>query len=490
MKVFILTEGGKRIGFGHIARCIALAEAFGTKGIKPCFIVAGDNSVKEFLRGKENIIFNWPDKQNKLLRYISGADVVIIDSYLAKSALYKKIADCVRLGVYLDDNNRIIYPKGIIINGAIYAKKLSYPKAAGRIYLLGPKFLALRKAFWNLLRGKTRKQIKSVMITFGGSDLQNMTPRVLDILTDGFPHFTKKVVIGQGFNNLRQIIKAADRNTQLIYYSNVAKMIKAMRSCDIVISAAGQTLYELARVGVAALVVIIAKNQLNNAIAWQDSGFTDTLGWWKDKNIASKIAESIKNLRKEDIRMKRSLAGRRLIDGRGAVRISNFIESSLKKYDVGLTGINLREAKIGDCRDIWLWRNSLPARRASFNVKKISFSRHKQWFRSKLAGKHVKIYIAQKNSKKIGVIRFGPKGGQIYVNVNLNPVFLGKGFGNKIIKFGTKKFMSEAQNTAKIIAEIKGDNIISQKAFAKAGYKHTGNGIKRIIYTMERRDVR
>ena len=35
MKVFILTEGGKDIGFGHITRCISLSEAFEEKGIYP-----------------------------------------------------------------------------------------------------------------------------------------------------------------------------------------------------------------------------------------------------------------------------------------------------------------------------------------------------------------------------------------------------------------------------------------------------------------------
>ena len=39
MKVFIITEGGKNIGFGHITRCLSLYQAFEEKGILPKFII-------------------------------------------------------------------------------------------------------------------------------------------------------------------------------------------------------------------------------------------------------------------------------------------------------------------------------------------------------------------------------------------------------------------------------------------------------------------
>ena len=50
MKVFIVTEGGSKIGFGHVTRCISLSEAFEEKGIFPEFIVNGDDTVLNFLK--------------------------------------------------------------------------------------------------------------------------------------------------------------------------------------------------------------------------------------------------------------------------------------------------------------------------------------------------------------------------------------------------------------------------------------------------------
>ena len=50
MKVFIITEGGKNIGFGHITRCLSLYQAFEERGNKPKFIINGDNDIEYLLK--------------------------------------------------------------------------------------------------------------------------------------------------------------------------------------------------------------------------------------------------------------------------------------------------------------------------------------------------------------------------------------------------------------------------------------------------------
>ena len=92
MKVIILTEGGKNIGFGHITRCSALYQAFEEKGIIPEFIVNGDDSILDLLSDKRHQIFNWIEKKEYLFDYIKNADIVIIDSYLAEKDIYERIS--------------------------------------------------------------------------------------------------------------------------------------------------------------------------------------------------------------------------------------------------------------------------------------------------------------------------------------------------------------------------------------------------------------
>ena len=102
------------------------------------------------------------------------------------------------------------------------------------------------------------------MVTFGGDDAKNMTPKILAFLNDEYPNLIKNVIIGRAFQNIDDIKKYTDKNTNLIYYPDAEKMKEIMFESDIAISACGQTLNELASVGVPTIGVCTAGNQLGN----------------------------------------------------------------------------------------------------------------------------------------------------------------------------------------------------------------------------------
>ena len=128
MQVLIITEGSSDIGFGHITRCTSLYQAFEKKGIIPEFIINGDEIVNSLLNGKRCNLLDWLKNRKKLYSLVKGSNIVVIDSYLADSDFYDDISSIVKLSVYIDDNKRIDYPKGIVVNGTIFAEKMDYPK--------------------------------------------------------------------------------------------------------------------------------------------------------------------------------------------------------------------------------------------------------------------------------------------------------------------------------------------------------------------------
>ena len=205
MKVFIITEGGKNIGFGHITRCLSLYQTFEERGIKLKFIVNVDNDVEYLLKKVNYKIFNWLEEKNKLFGILKGADIVIIDSYLADISVYNTLSDLVKLPVYIDDNKRLDYPDGVVVNGNIHAKKINYPKKDGITYLLGTKYTPLRKEFWEVPEKKIREKIESIMVTFGGDDAKNITPKILAFLNEKYPNLFKNVIIGRAFQNIDEI---------------------------------------------------------------------------------------------------------------------------------------------------------------------------------------------------------------------------------------------------------------------------------------------
>ena len=134
-----------------------------------------------------------------------------------------------------------------------------------------------------------KNEIKTVLITLGGNDLRNLTPKILNLLKS--EPFTKKVIIGNSFDNLCEIEKFDD---DLIYAPNSKQMLEAMENVDLAISSAGQTLYELARVGVPTIAVGVVDNQINNIKNWQKQGFIEFAGFWNDDDLEENIITKLK----------------------------------------------------------------------------------------------------------------------------------------------------------------------------------------------------
>lgn len=329
MKVFIVTEGSKRIGFGHITRSLALYQAFEEKSAEPVFVVNGDDSIASLLNGKRLNIFNWIDNNAKLMDLLLSSDICIIDSYLAGIEVYQRISEAAKLPVYIDDNLRLEYPPGVILNPSVFGDKLDYPRSKKIIYLLGGQYVLLRKEFWRVAYRPVSMTIKSVMVTFGGDDIRNLTPGVLRLLTRCYPEVKKNIVVGNGFVNKQALDAIGDNKTKITYAPDAASMKNIMINSDLAISACGQTLYELARIGTPAIGVSVADNQMNNARALEAAGVIKYAGWWEDGNLISSIDSNLKMMRGRMIRSDMAQKGRDLVDGLGPKRVVSSLMNSL-----------------------------------------------------------------------------------------------------------------------------------------------------------------
>ena len=327
MKVSILTEGGGKIGYGHVTRCMSVCQAFEEIGV-PCeFVVNGDDSVRGLLAGKNCKMLNWLNDTRLLCELLGYTDILFIDSYLAGYRLYEKASLMVRTAVYFDDNIRMEYPRGIVLNGAIFAEQMPYPNREDIVYLLGTEFTPLRKDFWNVPERGAGEKIETVMITMGGADMNNFTPRLLRVLSEVCPRMHKKVIVTRSFGNTAEIEGCMDDYTDLVYCPNAAGMKQIMLESDIAITSCGQTLYELARMGVPAIGICVADNQLQNAEGWSRCGFLEYAGRYNDESIEQRIKDRLENLTDRAERERKAKTGRRMIDGRGCIRIIKAINA-------------------------------------------------------------------------------------------------------------------------------------------------------------------
>ncbi|MFZ5998503.1 MAG: PseG/SpsG family protein [Nitrospirota bacterium] len=321
MRVYILTEGGIERGLGHVTRCTSLCQAFREQGIKPEFIVNGDECIKHLQPCGSLRFRDWLTHREDVYSLFKGADIVIVDSYLADADLYYKVSELAKVSVYLDDYKRLAYPKGIVLNGSINAVELRYPERREITYLLGSKYIPLRKEFWDIPEKAVGQHIERILITFGGDDRRNMTPKVLRFLNEQYPEALKTVVIGSGFRNLEEIEHLQNDRVELVYSPDAEEMKTVMCASDIALSGGGQTLAELARVGVPTIAIAVADNQVNNIRGWQKAGSIEYAGWWEDKDVLENVKNSLELLRDGIIRRTISMRGRCVVDGQGARRI-------------------------------------------------------------------------------------------------------------------------------------------------------------------------
>lgn len=467
MKVFIITEGSRDIGFGHITRCTSLYQAFEEKGVLPIFLIHGDETLKDLLNNKNHDIFNWTIEEEKLLTFIEYADVVIIDSYLADYELYKKVSNLVKVPVYIDDNKRIDYPRGIVVNGTVYADELNYPEKQDVTYLLGSQYTPIRKKFWDVTDKEIKENVKTIMVTFGGDDARNMTPSILTLAKENFPALTKKVIIGKGFKNTEQIESLKDEKTELIYYPDAEGMKKAMLESDVAISASGQTLYELARVGVPTIAISVAENQMNNVKGWQKTGFIEYAGWWENEHVFSNVIQKLELLQNAVLRQEKAKRGKTSVDGLGAIRI---IRYCLKIYiDNSLV---LRKAAIKDMYNIYELSNNPDVRKNSFSPDRIELEHHKIWFDNTLNNETCFFLIAEIDNIFAGQVRFDINGVEATISISISKQYRGIGVGKLTIQKALHMLYTEHPNIQYVKSYIKKGNVYSMRLFEKAGFQY------------------
>lgn len=331
MRIAIRTSGGKKIGLGHLFRCLSLAHALKItrKSVEVLFI-ANKESQDLILKNGFNFIsseyFNKADLE--LIKSIEPT-IIIFDSYLA-SKEYLEDLKSISFIVQFDDNNDIYGPivADILINGNLHSNSLDYTsKYDDTLFLLGPKYLVMKPEYWNLSNHK--EDGEGILITTGGGDLYDLMPKLFDALK---PLKTRKrFVISPAFSNTQEeILSYAIKDDP---FSEIIRRPSSLKSyiadSEVVISASGSTVYEILTLRKIPIVFTIAQNQLLLAHKLRQEGIP-YLGWHNQidwKNLSSTVQKVLNNKAYFRKKFKKLFEQ---FDGKGALRVADII---LKKVN-------------------------------------------------------------------------------------------------------------------------------------------------------------
>ena len=320
--IAIRVDGNSEIGFGHLMRMKALAREFSKLGAEVIFLSKNPENIEGYRvlqLNRQN--GNEEDLLVEQMLIDMQAGMLIIDSYEYTQERLERAGQLNLLSVYIDDLNRHPFNTDFVVNGNLYAPELPYQGKAR--FLLGTKYLLMREEFAGIPLRLPNPGVEHGLITIGAADMENVTPGILRALKsyEQFQGLHWHVVIGPVFSNTAEIeAMVRDYPNVTLHYN--PDMKKLMEFCNISISAAGSTTYELATCGVPALLVVAADNQVRLAREAERQGMAFNLGWYHEMNPARLYSALDSLINNQTLREKMAVRGRKLIDGRGAQRVA------------------------------------------------------------------------------------------------------------------------------------------------------------------------
>jgi UDP-2,4-diacetamido-2,4,6-trideoxy-beta-L-altropyranose hydrolase len=458
-------------------RCLALAQAWSQEGGKAVFLLQDGihHSIEEKILAERFAVRYIPagtDMEEDVLitsRLMdeTGCEWTIIDGYQFDAAFQKRLHDADHRILALDDYGHVqhqyadlILNQNITADPGLYREREPYTRL-----LLGTKFALLRREFWEW-RSWQREipdRARTLLITLGGSDSNNVTEKVIHAAGQVEDDLEIKVILGANQSRrVEEISRQAGSAKHIQFVSAPSDMAELMAGADIVISAGGSTCWELAFMGVPAMIISTAENQRGIAPALERAGAALDLGW-ADSLQTSFLAGQLHDLIvSASTRAHMSDKGRSLVDSRGGERVIEAIHGRRFLY--------LRDATLDDSWMIWNWANDPVTRSASFSTGLIPWEAHAAWFLRKMADPRHLILIALADSMEpVGQIRFEIEDQQATVSINLSPEHRGIGYGSRILTLGIERLFG-AGRVHSIHAYIKSDNNASKKVFKKAGF--------------------
>ena len=314
-RLFFRVDGNSKIGFGHIMRCVAIANAAKRAALEPIFIIS-DEACKDVIDSYQIDTITVQDTINSDVSVINkivdkmGASCVLFDSYQINPEYLKDLA-CSSL--YFDDFNSDSFFANTIIRYTPPIKGSAPLSNEATDYLFGLKYVPLRDDFVNCSTKTINPSIKKIVVIAGGSNPNHISSKIASFLAK---NLSAEIIAIDGSSSFAS---SSLPNLKVVEPTN--HIADYLKGADLVISSGGVTLYELCACGTPAISFLVAENQRNNVGFFSSKKLIPFAGTDKDHDLFANILKKINEMSSKSLRESISLNMQRTIDGNGAERI-------------------------------------------------------------------------------------------------------------------------------------------------------------------------
>jgi UDP-2,4-diacetamido-2,4,6-trideoxy-beta-L-altropyranose hydrolase len=285
MNIVFRVDSSSIMGSGHVMRCLVLADELYKQQHKIFFICREltGNLISQIKYStlilprdetfKSDVLYiNWQgatqelDAKQSIKVIPENTDLLIVDSYALDCEWHKRLRRYTQKIMIIDDLANREFDCDILVNQNAGARKEDYTNKVPNncelllgcdFALLRPEFAKLRKI--SLKKRTNTREVQNIMISMGGSDVNNITYEVLRQLDDNFNFNVVVVLGGKSFHNKMIQNYAKGKNIKVVI--DATNMSELMFEADLAIGAGGSTSWERCCLGLPALLFITAENQ-------------------------------------------------------------------------------------------------------------------------------------------------------------------------------------------------------------------------------------
>ena len=266
-KIAIIVNAYEEIGTGHIYRCISLASKLLIDDV--LFLVDGYHQLGVDIINSFNYpfkVYNGVDDLFNILKEY-GPQIVINDVLDTSREYINRqkeegyfIINFEDVGPGCEDAN--------LVFDALY----EHDGGFGNIFT-GHKYYILKDEFYFQPSKIINPEVNNVLLTFGGTDPNNFTEKVLEAIMDiGFPGRID-IILGFGYPNKEELIEKYEIYPNVQIYTNVNNISDFMLKADIVFTSAGRTMYEVCAVGTPCICICQNGREQTHSFGSSKNGF-------------------------------------------------------------------------------------------------------------------------------------------------------------------------------------------------------------------------
>ena len=468
MQILLRCDGGGSLGVGHVMRSLALAEAAVEAGHD--VVVAGSFEgsflAAQLAAAPVEVVRIPPMAGGDLQPLIDLAgrlrpEVLHVDSYAAPDRLRETLAPAVgeagpatMVVSNMEDGTFGRRPADVVVDPTFGAELSARPEDGTTWLLRGSRYTPVRQRVIDARRPPepVAKVAGSVLVVMGGTDPVGLVPRVVELLArTGLAMEVTAIAVGENADRARTAAQGSRLSLNVL--APVDDLAAMMSAHDLVISAAGTSIWELCCIAVPAAVVWVVDNQREGYDRVVAAGAAIGLGGPElgaGEHAVDLLKEAVMD---PQVRTRLARAGRQMVDGLGAWRVVRMWEQALAVRSLPLieaAGLVARPATLQDSRQLWQWRNDPATRAGSRSSAEVSWDDHRRWLTASLARTDRVLLLVHDRTGPVGTVRWDLRSeGEWEVSITVSPQRRGQHLARPLLRSAEVALSEQTREAAR-----------------------------------------